>query len=208
MPYAIKPEGVWIKDSAPIRIGEVVYLGGLAGMSPEQRGEVGAVWYEPAGAAPTGQTVVGSYLTDDNGAPREVNQLEPIPLLMRKGQKLAQLEVAYNAALAVGYPKAFGGVAETLQCRNDHDRTNWLGLIEKCKVVMGQGGGELPIDPPLRCTSNRKYAVTHAEAYVIMLEILNWVAGVMAVNWTYKDDIEAAATNAELDAINVELGWG
>lgn len=160
-----------------------------------------------ASPAPAGKRIVSTTLQLVNGAPTEVRATEDIPLAEIKATKLIALADAYAAALAVGYPKTFDGVAETLQCRNEHDRTNWFGVIEKCKVAAGLGFGDAPMSPPLRCTSNRKYTVSHNEAYAIMLEILDWAAAVMGHNWDLKDAIEAAGTKEALAAIDVNAGW-
>lgn len=127
----------------------------------------------------------------------------------RKG-RLEKIDARYEAYLAAGFATAdFEGQPEpeTLQCRNVLDRTNWLGLLFKCLAARDMDLGEVPIDPPLRCTSNRMYAVTHADALNRMFVLLDQVPAAQANWWRLKDLARSAETRADLDAIDLEAGW-
>jgi hypothetical protein len=221
MPYAIKPEGVWIKDATPIRIGEVVYLGGLAGMSPEQRAEAGAVWYEPSGPAPTGQTVVGTYLTDQGGAPVEKNILQPIPLDQRKAELLAlidaerdrrqQIDFAYDfaetAAIDDAGQETVAGV-KALQMRKvapNDDQQNWDVLQGQAlaAVITGQGGAVLP----MRAEDNWNVQTTAEQVLAASAAMVQRNAAILFFGGALKSQVRSAANGAALDAINISIGW-
>lgn len=125
-------------------------------------------------------------------------------------RKLEEVNWAYDAVLAAGFATAdFDGQPEpeTLQCRNELDRTNWIGLILKCQFAMSQGGSDLPIDPPIRCTSNRMYAVSYAEAFGRMLALLQVVGDAQANWWRLKDLVASAESGEALNAIDLTEGW-
>lgn len=123
-------------------------------------------------------------------------------------RKLREVEAEYEARLGVGFPVTLEGNAETLQVARDIDRTNWLTLLGICDEAIAAEFGEFPLPPPgLRCTSNRSYIVTFAEAAVIIRNLRAWAAAVQANRWRLKDLADAAQSNAELNAIDLDAGW-
>lgn len=125
-------------------------------------------------------------------------------------RKLEEVNRAYEAFLQLGFPTAdFAGQPEpeTLQCRNELDRTNWIGLILKCQYAISLGAGELPIDPPIRCTSNRMYAPSYSDAAGRMFALLGLVGEAQANNWRMKDLVQAAESGEALNAIDLTEGW-
>lgn len=118
---------------------------------------------------------------------------------------------AYTAYLAQGFATAdFDGQPEpeTLQCRNELDRTNWIGLLIECQANIAalNGAGSIP-SPGIRCSSNRMYVVTYDDAAARMFALLGQVQAAQANWWRLKDDVAAAETNAALRAIDLTEGW-
>jgi hypothetical protein len=117
---------------------------------------------------------------------------------------------AYEAVLQGGFATADfedQPEPETLQCRDELDRTNWLGLVLKCQFAIQAGAGDLPIDPPIRCTSNRMYAVTYNDALARMLVLLGQVGAAQANWWRLKDEIGLAKSGEGLMGIDLTEGW-
>lgn len=132
------------------------------------------------------------------------------PFEAYRQRRAGEAEAAYAAHLELGFPTAdFDGQPEpeTLQCRSETDRTNWLGLIIKCQAAVAAGAGDLPIDPPIRCTSNRMYAVTHADALARMYDLLGKVGAAQANLWRIKDQIAACERRDDLNLIDLTEGW-
>lgn len=124
--------------------------------------------------------------------------------------RLAQVNAHYAAYLAAGFPTAEFDAQpepETLQCRDELDRTNWLGLLMKCQAKIAMGRGEEPCDPPIRCTSNRMYAVSHEEAQARMYGLLDQVGQAQANWWRLKDAVRDCPSREALSLIDLEEGW-
>jgi hypothetical protein len=132
------------------------------------------------------------------------------PFEAYRGGALAKVNLVYQRYLAQGFATAdFEGQPEpeTLQCRDELDRTNWIGLLLKCQAAISQGAGALPIDPPIRCTSNRMYAVTYNDATARMYALLNQVGAAQANWWRLKDLVRACGQREDLALIDVDEGW-
>lgn len=125
----------------------------------------------------------------------------------RKERALIAVSAEYAARLAVGYPVTLGGVAETLQCRNNEDRTNWLALLDACREAVDLGAGAVPIQPPLRCTSNREYALTCAETIPLLKGVRGWAGALLTRRWALNDAVRDADTIEALAAIDLKAGW-
>lgn len=126
--------------------------------------------------------------------------------------KLEQLEARYAAFLAAGFFTGrfigpTGLMWETLQCRDATDQIRWLALLMKCQAAIANGAGQFPIDPPIRCTSNREYAVSHAVAAQKMMALMEAYGVGLKNLWRLKDAIRAAETREALNAIDLDEGW-
>lgn len=123
-------------------------------------------------------------------------------------RKLEDVNRAYAAVLASGFATAdFPGQpeAETLQCRNELDRTNWLGLVVACQAnIAAENPDGLTT---IRCTSNRMYDVTYAETLGRMYVLLGQAQAAQQNWWRMKDLVRDALTNADLRAIDLTEGW-
>lgn len=131
----------------------------------------------------------------------------PPPLADQKAVKLAAAGAVYAAKIAAGYPVTLEGVAETLQVRNDTDRTNWLGLKSAAKDAIDAGNGSDLYPVKIRTTSNARYALTNDAAFALMSAVLVWLADHMDAFWDIADAIEAAADADALAAIDLEAGY-
>lgn len=125
---------------------------------------------------------------------------------------LKAAQARYELHLAGGFPCDFVGpegdaVAETLQMRNDTDRTNWLSLKDACNEVILAGFGAHPIQLPLRATSNRDYTPSYADTAEVLRRLRSWGAISLANLWRLKGLIQAAPTRKDLFAIDLEVGW-
>lgn len=137
----------------------------------------------------------------------------PAPSLEElKEIKRAACEAGLSAALAPGFPHVFvvEGVEypETLQVRREKgDLTNWLGLKDACNDASRDGISDQVCPQAIRCTSNRAYYLTYDEIVPILAELRTFVAGKMAVMWTKKDAVDAAASEGDLNLIDPYGGY-
>lgn len=125
-------------------------------------------------------------------------------------RKVGEIDAKYAEVLARGFATAdFEGQPEpeTLQCRNELDRTNWFGLLIKSLAARDEGFGDVPISPPIRCTSNRMYAVTYDDAIARMFALLDVVGAAQANWWRLKDEARAVEKRTDLDLIDLSAGW-
>lgn len=129
---------------------------------------------------------------------------------LHRARTLERVNAAYDRFLGLGFLTApFEGQPEPerLQCRNELDRTNWLGLVVKCQYAAGIGMGDvLAAGTRLRCSSNRMYDVTPNDAYGRMLVLLDQADQAQQTWWDLKDQVRSAATADELNAIEAGLG--
>lgn len=137
-----------------------------------------------------------------------MNAPRPFPSYLK--HRLEQLDIEYAIALAMGFTTApFDGEPEpeTLQCRNEVDMLHWLGLLLKCQLAVASGFGNIPIDPPIRCNSNREYAVTHADAMERMGVMITQYGLKLKNFWRLKDALRSCATRDNLMQVNLQEGW-
>lgn len=139
------------------------------------------------------------------------------PTSATRKRRIKDADAAYAAYLAAGFPtEAFDGQPEpeTLQCRNELDRTNWLALLALCEAQ--QRAADMADDQtlmdalapvPLRATSNRMYVVTYASAKARMFALLAQAASAQANWWRLKDECRSAPTREALEAIDMTQGW-
>ena len=130
-----------------------------------------------------------------------------------RARRILEAEAAYADYLQRGFPTAdFDGQPEpeTLQCRDETDRTNWLGLVLECQAVISAdpdaAAAPLPA-PGIRCTSHRMYDITYGDALNRMFSLLGLVQQAQANLWRLKDEIAAAETGEALNAIDLTEGW-
>jgi hypothetical protein len=145
--------------------------------------------------------------------------LRPLaPASPLRGRAIERINAHYEAYLGQGFPTAdFDGQPEpeTLQCRNELDRTNWIGLLIKAQAVaviasqtedpdavMAQ-----PCDPPIRCSSNRMYRPAWSSVLARMYALLDQAATAQANWWRLKDAARSAETREALQGLDLDEGW-
>lgn len=140
-----------------------------------------------------------------------------------RGRKVTvAITPAYEAFLAGGFPLAdYPG--ETLQCRNELDRTNWMELRDLCRQAIiaeqdyyaennlpdpvdGWGAG-LITEPGIRTTSNAYIRPSVAGTLTILAGISAWAFAAQANWWRLKDLARDVTTREALNAIDVSEGW-
>ena len=137
-------------------------------------------------------------------------------------RRIIAIDARYNAFLSGGVPLAdYPG--ETLQCRNELDRTNWMELRDLCRQAIeaekayyaannlpdpeaGWGAG-LITAPGIRTTSNAYIQPTVAATLAILASITTWAFAGQANWWRMKDEARACTTREALEAVNLETGW-
>jgi hypothetical protein len=140
------------------------------------------------------------------------------PASPRRRRKIERADLAYEAYLAKGFPTADfedQPEPETLQCRNELDRTNWIGLLIKAQAVAviaseaedPEAVMAQPCDPPIRCTSNRMYRPSWASVLARMYALLDQAASAQANWWRLKDLCRTVTTGEALEAIDMTEGW-
>lgn len=122
-------------------------------------------------------------------------------------RKLLEINAAYEAFLAAGYPVTLDGNAETLQVARDVDRTNWLTVYTICQEGIAAGAGDVPDLIAIQTTSNARYAMTFNEAIQIVRDLRQWSLEAWA-NWNVlKEAARTATTNDALHAIDPTAGY-
>lgn len=122
-------------------------------------------------------------------------------------RRIADVNRAYAAYLDAGMPLVdYPG--ETIQCRNELDRTNWLGLKDICEEAIAAALGDEPIpEPGIRCTSNNFIRPTFSATLELMRLIRGYALAAQANWWRLKDLCRTARTAADLEAIDLSEGW-
>lgn len=125
-----------------------------------------------------------------------------------KAAKNAAVTVRRDAAFAQGFSPATGALAgHTLQVRNETDKINWLTSSVAYSAAVSAGAGAVP-GATFRTMANETVTTTFAEAVqVIVVGMAQWGQQIMGHSWALKDQIDAAADEAALDAIDVDAGW-
>lgn len=113
-----------------------------------------------------------------------------------------------DGILTAGFPHDFGDGVQHLQLRNNTDRTNWLTSQAAYQAQVGAGQGGVA-GAHFRTAENNVVTMTFLDGYMLLLSMAAWGAALYAVSWAKQDAIDAATTEAELDAIeaDLEVGW-
>lgn len=144
------------------------------------------------------------------------------PFPHTRERRVLRINARYEAFLAAGFPLAdYPG--ETLQCRNELDRTNWMELRDLCREaiatekayyaanglpdpVAGWGAG-LITAPGIRCTSNAYIRPTVAATLTILAALSAWAFAAQANWWRLKDDARSLPTREAVEGLDLEAGW-
>ncbi len=138
-----------------------------------------------------------------------------------RDRMLERVNARYEAFLSGGYPLA-DFAPETIQCRNELDRTNWIELRDMCRRALVDEQAfyealEVPVpevlgDYPLpalgiRCTSNNYIQPTVAQTLTILDLMRDWAKAAQENWWVLKDLCRAAPTRQDLQSIDLNGGW-
>lgn len=130
------------------------------------------------------------------------------PFEAYRSRKRDEVNARYAVFLAGGMTVDFGQGPETLQCRNELDRTNWMELRDICREASAAGFGDAPIpEPGLRCTSNAFYRPTFDETLTLLAGLRQWALTGQANWWRLKDLVRDCPTRDALNDIDLEEGW-
>jgi len=141
----------------------------------------------------------------------EERPVSPYDLEGAKAAKKLLIEDRLNVSLTGGFTvpatvsSGLGG--KVLQTRNIEDRTNWLTsqATYSSMVAAGQGGA---MGAMFRTEDNATVSVTVSEGLAVLLAMAAWGAALMAASWELKDAVTAAETAEDLDAVDIESGYG
>ena len=124
-----------------------------------------------------------------------------------KGAASAAVNARRDAIIGGGYRHNFGSTAgiRTLDQRDAKDETAWLTIKINAMEAVAAGAGALPI--PIRDAGNETFEVSAAVASAAMTAMAQWRSAVSQRSWDLKDEIEAAADQAALEAIDIEADW-
>lgn len=132
-------------------------------------------------------------------------------LASAKESKKAEVDDQYQARMGAGFPWNFGTDdapdMQTLQTATPNDMTNWLTLKDGCRDAVAAGAGDMPVQPPLRCTSNAQFSPTINQVLVILAAMRAWGGTLLGTSWALKNAVDAATTNQEVSAIDAASGW-
>ncbi|WP_274626580.1 hypothetical protein [Arvimicrobium flavum] len=125
----------------------------------------------------------------------------------RKDAKASAINARRDALLTGGYTVEAGVMAgKVLQTRDVDDRNNWLVSQTTYTIAVGAGHGAVE-DAHFRTEDNVSFTLSYADGQAVLLAMAAWGAAVMRNSWTLKDAVTAAADDAALDAIDIEMGW-
>ena len=141
---------------------------------------------------------------DDDGFHAPPAPPPPDPKALKNAAVTAKREEVF----AAGFSPSTGPLAgHTLQVRNDADKINWLTSATSYSAAVSAGAGAV-MGATFRTMANETVVVTYAQGLtVIVQQMAAWGQSIMARSWALKDEIDAAADQAELDAIDIEIGW-
>lgn len=122
-------------------------------------------------------------------------------VMMRMGLEFYN---GFTVPTGVGGPLA----GNTLQTRDNDDRTNWLTSQAAYLAQINAGNGEV-VGASFRTANNVTISCTFQDGYSALLSMASWGASIFHRSWQLKDQLSAATTKEELDAVMVDLnnGW-
>ena len=168
----------------------------------------------PYGPFPVGEinypaNVLDLWTDDELAAIGVARVATPEPTLDDlKAAKNAEVTARRDAAFAQGFSPATGALAgHTLQVRNETDKINWLTSSGAYSAAVSAGAGAVS-GATFRTMANETVTTTFAEAVqVIVVGMAQWGQAIMGHSWALKYQIDAAAEEAALAAIDVDAGW-
>jgi hypothetical protein len=161
--------------------------------------QAGAVTVRGSSTYPA--AVIGAY-TITAYTPPATDILSP-----NKTAKILAVIALASYKTGIGFPCTLDAQAETLQLRDQTDRTNWLALMLACQINIGAGNGAGMISPGVRTTANRTHAMTYSACITLLGSLLTWASSMQGNIWLKVDAITAAIDQTSLGAIDITTGW-
>jgi hypothetical protein len=128
-------------------------------------------------------------------------------LAERKAQMLRQVSDLRDSKLTAGYAHDFGAKGvHLLQTRDADDKVNWLTSQAAYSAAVAQGAGAV-LGAEFRSADNKTFTVSYDDGLAALLAMAAWGKAIYGRSWELKDTIEAAATHAALDAVDIDAGW-
>ena len=119
-----------------------------------------------------------------------------------RNRKQADLNAARDDAFAAGILYQFDNGDDVVQTR-PQDQINLIGLSVKAQRQIA-AGDNTPM--PFRGLSNETRLLEPREMDAMAMTALAHIEGIYARSWARKDAVDAATTQAEIDAISWEVG--
>lgn len=165
-----------------------------------------------------GRRIVSTEIRPIGGVPTEVHTLEDIPLADRKAAMLLAVDVERDRRQQLDFFYDFGETpavnpakeqapagVKALQMRVEPDQRNWLGLQSQAVVAVMMQQPDAPA--PMRAEDNFNILTTAAQVLVVTAAMVARNGSILFYGGDLKDEIRAATTAEQLDAINIEIGW-
>lgn len=123
----------------------------------------------------------------------------------RKVSARAGVETIYNSKLEVGFVADLPNGQATFQIRVK-DQPNWLTAkaLYQDAIAAGQGSAA---GARMRDVTDAIHLLTFDQANAVLADMASYGAALMGANWALKDAIKAAASVADLEAIDLTAGW-
>lgn len=129
----------------------------------------------------------------------------PLVDVLKTRMKLA-VKAIMEGRYAGGWTHDFSIGTRTLDLRpGTDDKANWTLRLMKLSAQVPAGQTTLPIR--FRAQDNSEFFIPSLEAYQALSLFLVWGEATLDHKWDLEALIDAAATAADLDAIDVAAGW-
>lgn len=224
--FAFIHEGVCIEVSAgegfrSPHTGQQFAADWIEKSSAQDRAAIQLLAVTPATPPPAGRRIVSTSLKPIGGVPTEVHVLEDIPVEERKPLMLAAIDAERDRRQQLDFAFDFGATiaiddelqespagVKALQMRKtapNDDQQNWDVLQGQAlaAVVMGQPQTVLP----MRAEDNWNVQATAEQVLAVSAAMVQRNAAILFHGGALKSQIRNANTGAELDAININVGW-
>lgn len=207
MNYAILRDDKWLEINGAFQSGngaDVVNhpAGWLDAASDEERTAIGIAMIDAPALPGPGLRIVSSELVDQDGTPKRVYVVEPVPTAEQVAAMTAAVVDRRDEVFRGGFaPKAGPLVGHRLDLRpGTDDRTNWLASQAAYGDAVANGFGDV-VNATFRTVENQTVHVTYDDAKAVLLAMFTWANAVMAVSWDKKDAIDRG------EAIDLDDGW-
>ncbi|MCZ4273235.1 hypothetical protein [Maritalea porphyrae] len=157
---------------------------------------------------------VGIGWVIENGQPVEPVIVETLD--EKRARALQMLADYGQSILRQGYTHNFGTIEEpnfqVLQLRaptaQNDDEKNWSSALGAYTAAVVAGQGEV-MGATIRVESNAEIVLSFADGMGLLMSMFAWAANNYKTTWQKKDAINAASTEAELDALIADIpnGW-